>query len=851
MSPNRLISLFGLLIIVSLVLAACSPASPTEPPVAQTEPPAVATDVPTEAATEAPAPTEPATTRKGGWLDSIVVSVVSSDSAVTQLQAGAIDVYAAGLSSADLKSIQDAGLNYSKQNGLYYDMLFNPAEFTSGEFNPFTNRKIREATNWLVDRDYINQEIYAGGGLPKYLPITTQFPDYADLADVARELEAKYAYNPEKAKEVITAEMEAMGATLNAEGKFEKDGAPVNVIFLIRTDSDGTRQPLGDYFATQLESVGFTVERKYGKSSELGPLWQGTAADGGWHIYTAAWSATIIDRDQRNMMQEMYLPSSAQGLDVMVANQSDPEFLELGDKLANAEYSDLDERHDMMVRGLELALEDTLQLWLIDGKNYSPYSTDVKLTYDLAAGVEGAQVWPYTVRFADQEGGDLKWASSDVFTEPWNPIAGSNWAWDQAIIRATQSGDTMNDPFTGLVWPLRIERADVTVVEGLPVAATHDWVTLTFAPQIDVPEDAFVDWDATAQKFVTAGEKFPEGVTAKRKSVVYYPADLFETVKWHDGSNLSMADIMLQFAMLFDRGKPESKLYDEVYVANFEAFMSTFKGFRFASTDPLVFEFYSDTFSADAEINVSGAWPTYSFGEGSFSQIAIGNLAEENGELAYSIDKADVNEIEQLNYVGGPSLEILAKYLDQAAADSYIPFEPLLSQYITPEEAAARYEALKAFYTEHSHFWQGTGPYLLDKAFPTEKTLTLKHFEDYPDLADRWSGFTEPKLATAELDGPGQVVIGDEATFDLFVNYNEEAYPQDEIKFVKYLLYNATGEVVTVGQAEFVADGQYQIVLPADVTAKLEAGSNKLEVAVAPLTVAIPTFTSIEFVTAP
>ena len=325
MSHKRLMSVLGLLIIASMILSACGGAS-TEAPQGTEAP--VATDAP--AATEAPAAAP--STRMGGWLDEIVVSVVAKDSAVTQIQAGAIDVYASGLSSADLPSIQEAGLNYSNQNGLYYDMIYNPAEFTSGEFNPFTNRKIREATNWLVDRDYINQEIYAGGGLPKYLPITTQFPDYADLADVARELEAKYAYNTEKAKEVITAEMEAMGATVNADGKFEIGGAPVVVIFLIRSDSDGTRQPLGDYFAAQLESVGFTVDRQYGTSSELGPKWQGTAADGGWHIYTAAWSAVIIDRDQRNMFQEMYLPSSAQGLDLMVANQADPEFLELGDK---------------------------------------------------------------------------------------------------------------------------------------------------------------------------------------------------------------------------------------------------------------------------------------------------------------------------------------------------------------------------------------------------------------------------------------------------------------------------------------------------------------------------------------
>ncbi len=847
MLRNRLMIVMGLLVVASVILSACggATATPTEAPQA-TEPPATAV------ATEPPAPTAaPGTTRKGGWLDEIVFSVVSSDQAVTQLQAGAIDLYSSGLSSADLKSIQDAGLNFTKQNGLYYDIMYNPAEFSTGEFNPFTNHKIREATNWLFDRDYINQEVYSGGGLAKYFAITTQFPDYADLADVARRLEGKYAYNPDKAAEVITAEMEAMGATKNADGKWEANGKLVTLVFLIRPDSDGTRQPLGDYVANQLESVGFTVDRQYKKSSEAGPIWQGTAADGQWHLYTAAWSATIIDRDQRNQFQEMYLPASAQGLDVMLSNAADPAFIELGDKLANGNYANLDERREMMVEAMELSLEDSLQVWLIDGKNYAPYTTDVAVTYDLAAGVEGAQVWPYTARFVDQEGGQLRMATNDLFTQPWNPVAGSNWAWDQGVIRATTSGDTMNDPFTGLFWPLRIEKADVVIQEGLPVGQTHDWVNLSFEPEIQVPSDAFVDWDATNQKFITAGEKFPDGATAKRKSTVYYPADLFQSVKWHDGSNVSVGDFIMSWIMLFDRAKPESVLYDEVYEPNLTAFLDTFKGFRVVSTDPFVFEYYSDAVNQDAELNVTGSWATYSFGEGSWSQIAIGNLAETNGELAWSEDKANNKEIEYLSFVGGPSLEILSAKLDQAESESYIPFAPTLSQYITADEAATRYANLKAFYNEHGHFWLGTGPYMLDKAFPTEKTLTLKNFADYPDTADRWSGFTEPKLASAELDGSGLVKIGEEATFDLFVTFKDEPYPQDEIKSVKFLLYDATGEVVMVGEAEAVGDGQYSIVLPADITAQLAAGSNKLEVAVVPLTVAIPAFTSIEFVTSP
>ncbi len=844
---------FALLIIASMVLAACQPAqtTPTEAPVV--EPTAVEQPTAEVVPTEVPTPEVVQTTRKGGWLDEIVFSVVASDSALTQIEAGAIDIYANGLSSKDLPAIKDAGVSYSTSSGLYYDILYNPAgpEFTDGRFNPFSNRKIREATNWLFDRDYINQEVYAGGGLAKFFAITTQFPDYADLADVARKLESYYAYNFDKAKEVITAEMEGMGATL-VDGKWMYKDAPVTLIYIIRNDSDGTRIPIGEYTAAQFEALGFTVDRQMKKGSEASPIWIGSdPVEGQWHLYTAAWSATVLDRDQSNIFQEMYLDSSAQGIPAFLDNVSDPEFKELGDRLATADFATLQERHDMMARALELSLQDSLQVFLIDGKQFTPYANGMVATADLAAGIEGAQIYPYTLRWADQEGGTVRWATQDLFAEPWNPIAGSNWAFDQGAIRATQSGDIMYDPYTGLLWPLRIEKADVVVKEGLPVGKTLDWVNLEFAPEITVPADAWIDWDAANQVFVTVGEKNPEGLTALRKTTLYYPADMFETVKWHDGANLSLADFVFGMIMTFDRAKPESAIYDAQAEPQFLPFQENFRGFKIVSTEPLVIEYYSDTYSLDAELNIPLMFPTYTFGEGSWDTMAVANAAEAGGELAYSVDKALEKEIEQTSFIGGPSLEVLAKYLDQAIADKTIPYAPTMSAYLTADEAVARYEALKAWYGEHNNFMVGTGPYFVDQAFLTEKTLTLKHFEDYPDLADRWSNFGEPKLAVVELDGPGQVKIGEEATFDVFVTFKDAAYPAAEIKQVKFLLYNAQGEIVKVAEAVAVEDGQYSVVLDTATTAALEAGSNKLEVAVVPFTVSQPTFASVEFVTAP
>ena len=856
--------LLSLLAAMSVVLAACAPqvATATEAPQVQTEEPA-ATEPPT--ATEAP--TEmPKTERHGGWLDEIDVSVVDGDSAISQLQAGTIDFYSFGLASDVYPAIKEANLGTTQSFGSYYGISLNPAVFTdTSVLNPFSNRKIREALNWLIDRNYVNQEIFAGGSLPKFLPVTTQLVEYTNLIDTARALEAKYAFNLDKAKEVIDAEMPGMGAELGADGKWQFNGAPVTLIFLIRSDGDGTRKPIGDYVSNQLESVGFTVDRQYKTSSEAFPIWQGTvAADGQWSMYTAGYIPSGFSslRDERANIQQSYLNTSIQASEPFISNVSDPEFQKLGDDLAQGNFSSKQERDSMMAHALELALQDSLFVWVIDQQTYSPHNNDVQVTWDLATGPESTNVGPYNLRFKDKEGGTLKLGTNDLFTQPWNTVGGSNWVWDASVMRSTTMGTSnivgggglMADPYTGLAYPQRIESAELTYKKGLPITQNLDWLTVNEVDQVDVPEDAWIDWDAKAQKFITVGEKFPEGLTANIKSVVTYPADLFETVKWHDGSPLSVGDFVMSFIQGIDPAKTDSPIYDESLALSINAGLEAFKGYRIASTNPLTIEYYSDSYNSDAELNILPQWPDSPYGlsgENSWEILAISNLAEAAGELAYTQDKSDAAQIENTSWVGGPSLEILAKYLDQAASESYIPYEPTLGQYITKEEADLRYANFKKWYQEHGHFWVGTGPYYLDQVFTTEKSLVLKNNTDFVDLADRWAAFSEPKLATTVLDGPGQVKAGDEAVFDASVTFKDAPYPQSDIKGVKYILYDATGAVVTVGDATAVADGQYQVTLSPDVTSKLPTGSARLEVAVVPIPVAVPSFTSLDFVAVP
>jgi peptide/nickel transport system substrate-binding protein len=856
-------SLLSLLVALGLILAACAPGQTTATedlqPTAESQSPAVAEESATAEPTEEPG--MPKTERHGGWLDEIDVSVVSGDSALSQLQAGAIDLYSYGLASDVYPAIKQAGLKYSQSYGGSYSIMFNPAVFDdTTRLNPFSNRKIREAMNWLVDRNYINQEIYAGGSLPKFFAITTQLVEYTDLIDTARALESKYAYNIDKAKEVISAEMLGMGAELGADGKWQYNSAPVTLIFLIRSDGDGTRKPMGDYVANQLEAIGFTVDRQYKTSTEAAPIWRGSQAQLGlWNIYTAGYLPSGLTRDERAQIQQMYLNTSVQGVDPFISNVSDPEFQELGDDLAQGNFSTPEERKAMMEKALELSLQDSLQIWTIEQVQYSPFNSNVQLTYDLASGVEGAYVGAYNLRFVDQEGGAMKVGTTDLFTEPWNTVSGSNWVWDSNIMRSTTMGTgnivgtsgLMGDPYTGLAWPQRIESASLTYKSGLPIRQNLDWYTVEVADEIPVPGDAWVDWNAEEQRFITVAEKFPEGTTANIKSVVVYPDDLFETVKWHDGSPISVADFVMAIIMPFDIAKAESPIYDESLVSSLEATLATLKGYRIVSTDPLTIEAYNDAYNADAELNILPLWPLSPFGlsgENSWPVFAVSNLAEANQELAYTSNKADTLQVEQTSWVGGPSLEILAKYLDQAASESYIPYAPTLGQYITAEEADLRYANFTKWFDEHGHFWVGTGPYYLDRVYTTEKSLVLKNNTEFVDFADRWSAFSEPKLASILLDGSGQLKAGEEAVFDVSVSFKDAPYPAADIQRVKYILYDTTGAVVEVGNAELTGEGQYQVTLSADVTSKLPTGSARLEVAVVPLPVAVPAFTSLDFV---
>jgi peptide/nickel transport system substrate-binding protein len=771
--------------------------------------------VPAAAAPEVP---------NGPWVDEVVwIKEGEASKVVDMISKGDMHAYFIDV-RVDPKLAEriktDPNIAYKYAYGLYFELTFNPVgpEFKDGSFNPFSNPRIREAMNWLIDRNYIVNEIMLGFARPKWFPLNSAFPDYAKLADVLKILETEYSYNPEKAKTVIFEELTKMGCEYK-DGKWYYKGKPVVIKALIRIEDQ--RRQIGDYVSDQLEKLGFTVERMYKSSREASPIWiRGNPADGQWHFYTGGWITTAVSRDDADVWAYFYTPLGRPD-PLWQAYKPDPIFYEVARKLWNREFKTIEERQELMAKAAELAMKDSVRVWVVDQIVPYLYRKDVTLAADLSGGFSTG-LWSRTVRFVDKVGGTFRAGNREVFVEPWNPVAGTNWIYDTVIISATQGAAFLTNPYTGLPMPERVINVTVFVEKDVSTTVSSDWLTLKFVDRVDVPADAWWGYDTKAKKIVTAGEA---GVKAAKVRVIANYGDVIGKIKYHDGTTMSLADWVALWPLGFYRVDPDSPLYDAAAVPGFTEWRNLFMGWRILSTSPLVIEWYGNFTHPEAEFIATNfvGWPSIPW-----HVTAIGIRAEEKGLLAFSTSKADKMKVEWMNYIGGPSLKILSEVLDEMINTGYIPFSEWASQYVKPDEAKARYQALKNWYNEHKHFWVGDGPFYLDSADYLAHTATLKANRNYPDKADRWAWLAEPPIPEVKIEPPESVVPGLPANITVRVSYKGQPYSAARIEFVRYLVLDAAGNVLGKGEAKAVSDGVFRIVLPAEVTGKMVPGAYRV-----------------------
>lgn len=821
--------------------------------------------------------------RTGAWVDEVVFrEAPSTTSGVDAVREGNADLYAypVGDPSLAMKIVETA--SYETSYGSTMEFTFNPygPRYRDGRLNPFSVPEIREAVNWLIDRNYIVDELYGGvAAIPQVSALTVSSADFARLADVLQRLEHYYAYERSKAVAKIQEQMLLLGAEFS-NGKWRSpSGEAIIVKMLVRSDDDG-RKRLGDYLADLLNEVGFTVERTYKISREAEPVWlRADPGEGLFDIYTGAWIGTATTlRDQARAFDFFYTP---RGLNspLWQAYTPEPELDYVAGRLATRDFATVEERGELMETALVHSLKDSVRVWIANRVGYTALNPDLEVACDLAGGVAASQVWSRTLRFVDDDrmargGGKATIMVPEILTGPWNPFAGVVSPYDQMIIHGTEDRPTLPDPYTGLHWPQNVEKAEVYIRLGLPVQESLDWVDLRFVDEIVVPGDAWADWDAVNQRFIVADERFGGQVTANCKAVIHYDAKVLERV-WHDGSGMSIGDMLLAFIMRFDRAKPESCIYDESAVDAFFGFICEFKALKLVSITPqIVFEVYTDGISLDAELIAAECaeylWPSYDIGILPWHVMALGYAAEADGELVFSADKANWLSLDQMNFADVPGQGVLAERLRDTygeqlrAAGQFtvgVPYWVTLNQYITPNEVMERWRNLHHWYEDKGHLWVSNGPFYLEDANDTARIVQLKRFPEFLDAAGKWIAFAQPRIPHVSVYGPysglggrspsGLWELRGAVNFEVGIQSGdtgeEEAYPTRDIQLVKWVIVDDDHRTVSAGHAEPVQDGVWRIVLYAEEMMYGKPGTWRIEVTVVSNRVVVPGFASTVF----
>ncbi len=121
-----------------------------------------------------------------------------------------------------------------------------------GDGNPaLTDKKVRQAINYAIDRDLLVEKTLVGHGIPGTAIVPSADPAW-DLKVPDGKL---YSYNPDKAKALLD---EAGWKDTNGDGVRDKDGNELKLRFFDRSEGDGGKNT--DFLTGWLKDVGIATE---------------------------------------------------------------------------------------------------------------------------------------------------------------------------------------------------------------------------------------------------------------------------------------------------------------------------------------------------------------------------------------------------------------------------------------------------------------------------------------------------------------------------------------------------------------------------------------------------------------
>lgn len=628
---------------------------------------------------------------------------------------GQIAFYAYSVPPSEYTSLPPGAKAYLMP-ATYYDVLVNPLNTTFG-FNPFQFQEVRFALNFIVNRTFFVDNILHGYGIPSI----TLYAGEQCVLHIQNTL-AKYAYihyNFTYANETIYKVLTAHGAQY-VNGKWYYAGKPITVYVFVRTDAT-VRSEYAQYFISQLEKLGFTVQEVQGNlQKEISMVYGSDPANTTWDILIEAWGDTYGYYDA-GLIEGLYstLGSSAPftsyyGLSFGTFNDSkyeSPLLLKEANEIDNwsltliqSEFTNAAQYYqlvndivnvgiNMSVRiGLGISLTPQYVLSNINGV-YPNYAQGSLLNFQTYLSIVNGSYPNVTigVRYLTQGAA--------------NPGAGFTDAYTDEIATALFTPAALTVPGS-----------------GYPVPYIYSFKIVNITPNAVVPVPSNALWWNPAKQQVTY---VPSNTTAQM-AVIYNLAPLFNNDKWADGQNITLADIIYQYIIASEMSLNSSNpIYDSVTSSAYGPSLQTIKGFKIINSTAI--EIWGNDWFFDpteAAVSLFGSFNPLGYalaGGGYFPwQVYVGMkdvVAE--GKAAWSQSAAQSKGIDWLNLVSPTDVGYILSALENASTSGYIPnsliqVEKLSNMtLVTQQQAISGYKAAISFIQTYDNALIGDGPFIL------------------------------------------------------------------------------------------------------------------------------------------
>ena len=729
---------------------------------------------------------------KGTFLDEIrFVQYLDENTALEEVRNGKLDLYYYRISSDRLKDADSRdGLQIFESTGGYFSILLNPTN--AGEFNPFSIREVRYALNFLVDRNLIVNELLGGYGSPMISNYGIFSADYLGIIDVLESFQ--FRYNPNLANQIISEQLENAGAQ-KINNVWHYDDEPIVITFFIRSD-DPARKAIGEILSSNLESIGFIVEKEFGDLNKAFVVVYGSdPAEQKWHLYTEGWGSSGFTRYDSVALAQMYAPwfSNMPGNNNPAYWNYQNDLLDkITQKIYSGESETAEERTRLIKDATKEGVNESVRVFL--ASKVDQYVSNENLDgviNALGAGVP-SRFTPINVQASDQS---ITIGVKQIYQGAWNPVAGLTDTYSTQIWFTLFDPSLTGHPFSGKIFPIRT-----------------NWEIETNGPKsvVNVPADAII-WDSKSKNWKEVG---PNTFAISKATF-----DL-NFGEWHNGQKMNMNDIIYSTYFLLEWGSEKDendKTFDSDYSPQAAQTAKTLVGIKPIDNDTI--EVYTNYWHFDEGEIASWTSPWSSM---PWEIMAAMEKTVVDGKSSFSRSESLTKNVSWLSLIIPNDARMIQSQLEEFKSSNFIPDALTDFQQITDFQID-RYQSSIDWINQHEHAIISNGPFYLEGYSPDSRSITIKSFDSsgYPLQQGIWNNFEHAEFPTIEsVDIEELVQKGMKLDIPVKVTNSSE---------IQYFLSNTQGTVITSG-VQNVHDNHATITIENDEIDNLLVGPNTLKI---------------------